>query len=57
MVIIDCKFHKNSIEPIVKADPIFPVIKYAMTVVVQVAVILQLVAFNKLRLLLSMCNT
>ena len=35
------------------ADSIFPVIKYAMTVVVQVAVILQLVAFNKLRFLLS----
>jgi hypothetical protein len=37
----------------VTADSIFPVIKYAMTVVVQVAVILQLVAFNKLRFLLS----
>ena len=35
------------------ADSIFPVIKNAMAVVVQVAVILQVVAFNILRFLLS----
>ena len=53
MVIIDCKFQKNSIEPMVIADCTFPVIKNAMAVVVQVAVILQVVAFNMLRFLLS----
>jgi hypothetical protein len=35
------------------ADSILPVIKNAMAVVVQVAVILQVVAFNILRFLLS----
>ena len=53
MVIIDRKSQKNSMEPMVIADSIFPVIKNAMAVVVQVAVILQVVAFNILRFLLS----
>ncbi len=44
---------KNSIEPRVSADYMLPVITKAMAVVVQVAVILQVVAFNMLRFLLS----
>jgi len=41
----------------VSADSMLPVIKKAMTVVVTVAVTLQLVAFNKLRFLLSNVST
>ena len=44
---------KNSIEPWVSADYMLLVITKAMAVVVQVAVILQVVAFNMLRFLLS----
>ena len=46
-------FKKNSIEPMVSADCMLPVITKAMAVVVQVAVILQIVAFKMLLFLLS----
>jgi hypothetical protein len=46
-------FTKNSIEPMVRADSMLPVITKAIAVVVQVAVILQVVAFKMLRFLLS----
>ena len=46
-------FKKNSTEPMVRADSMLPVITKAMAVVVQVAVILQVVAFKILRFLLS----
>jgi len=44
---------KNSIEPMVRADSMLTVIIKAMVVVVQVAVILQVVAFKIQRFLLS----
>ena len=44
---------KNSIEPMVRADSMLPVITKAMALVVQVAVILQVVAFKIQRFLLS----
>jgi|TARA_B110000240_G_scaffold184299_1_gene218785 hypothetical protein len=42
-------FKRNSIELMVSADSIFSVIAKAMALVAQVAVILQVVAFNMLR--------
>jgi len=46
-------FKRNSIELMVSADSILPVIAKAIALVAQVAVILQVVAFHMLRFLLS----
>jgi hypothetical protein len=46
-------FKKNSIEPMVRAHSMLPVITKAMAAAVQVVVILQVVAFKMFHFLLS----